>query len=75
MVKRISLLFKMSQVIPTLSKEALIFKNVEGCRDGSAKNCTEMKSTKVQTLGAVALHATTVCTNDTSINHCHSIGS
>jgi len=26
-----------------------------------------MKSTKVQTLGRVALHATTDCTNDTSI--------
>ena len=30
-------------------------------------NTTEMKSTKVQTLSAVALHATTACTDDSSI--------
>ena len=37
------------------------------CGGENELNNIKMKSTKVQTLGAVALHSITPCTNDASI--------
>ena len=49
--------FLLAQIILTCSSDY----------SGSVKNTIAMKSTKVQTLGAVTLHATTACTDDASI--------
>ena len=54
-------------LIKNIEEDSTFFKQYMRTRGYSFRLCIQLKSTEVQTLGAVALHATTACTDKASI--------